>query len=80
MVPWLGDHCGGLGVAVRGGVLVCVRFREVLVVALVARGRRQAVLAGGAGVAVVRWSLLGVTLDVGGLTWQCEGGRRHSAV
>ena len=43
---WLGHHCGGQGVAVRGGVIVHggvvvrVHLWEVLVVALVARGRR----------------------------------------
>ena len=40
MGPWLGHRCGGQGVAVRGGVVVHVRLWEVLVVALVARGRR----------------------------------------
>ena len=45
MGPWLGDHCGGQGVAVRGGVIVCggvivhVRLWEVLVAVLITHGR-----------------------------------------
>ena len=38
MGPWLGHRCGGQGVIVREGVVVCLHLWEVLVVALVARG------------------------------------------